>query len=135
LVDSEQRFGDINFILSISKALHPAKCNLDTPGLTALELHLHHEDQPVNLILGHNRRLLHPTKHTNALCGKAFLLCEWYTELPPYTGGLHLSLWHCISETTHARTGLLRTDDISLLLLSVNTQNTPLLSNRSVNIL
>ena len=104
LVDSEQCSGNVSFLLPTSKALHPANCNLDTPGLTLLALHLHHEDQPVNLIMGNNRLLLHLTKHTITLRGNAVLLCDWYTELSSYTGGLHLSLWHAISETTHART-------------------------------
>jgi hypothetical protein len=89
LVDSEQCFGEISFLVPTSKALHTANCNLDTPSLTVLALHLHHEDQPVNLLLGNNRRLLHLTKHTNTLCENAVLLCAWYTELPPDTGRLH----------------------------------------------
>jgi len=136
LVDREQCFGDISFLLPTSKALHPANCNLDTLGLTVLELHLHHEDQPFNLVLGNNRRLLHLKKLTNTLCGNAVLLRKWYTELPPYTGGLHLSLWHCISETTHARTHWALAHWWHFpFAMSVNTQNTPLLSNTRVNIL
>jgi hypothetical protein len=72
LVDSEQCSGDISFLLLTSKTLHPAICNLDTPGLTLLALYLYHEDQPVNLIVGNNHRLLHLTKHTITLRGNAF---------------------------------------------------------------
>jgi hypothetical protein len=135
LVDSEQCFGNISFLLPTSKALHPANCNLDTPGLTVLAMHLDHEDQPVNLVLGNNRHLLHLTKHTNTLCGNAVLLWSGKQKHRRKPEG-----YTCLSDMlfprprTHACTGLLLTDDLSLLLLSVNTQNTPLLSNTHVNI-